>query len=127
MLAPRRLALWSTGILVVTAATLSLTAIVTASDPSDSVPPTSAPTRSQFPSESDTGVPDGTILSNYSGPCRIDKSDTILDSQIVRCEPLTIAASGITISRSRLRAIDLDGEHFSARIVDSEMPSVTRI
>ena len=120
MLAHRRAALWSAGILVVAAATLSLAAIVT-TNLSDSLPPTSAPTRSQFPSESDTGVPAGTILSNYSGPCTIDKSGTILDSQRVHCEPLTIAASGITISRSRLGPINMDGEHFSASIVDSEI------
>lgn len=64
-------------------------------------PPTGeSPVPANFPSADTTGVPQGTALSDYTGPCEITTPDTVIDSKRVDCWPLQITAPGVEISRS---------------------------
>ena len=55
-----------------------------------------------WPGPNNTGVPAGTTLTNYTGSCTITANDTTIDSRTVNCSPLTVRASNVTISKSRL-------------------------
>lgn len=54
-----------------------------------------------FPSASNTGVPAGTPLTTYSGPCTITTAGTVIDAKIVNCS-LSIRAAGVKITRSQV-------------------------
>jgi hypothetical protein len=54
-----------------------------------------------FPGPSNTGVPDGTALTEYTGPCRITQDDTLIDAKKVDCV-LDIAADNVRIKRSSI-------------------------
>jgi hypothetical protein len=70
-----------------------------------SATPTAEPTAGMvvlgrsFPSEATTGVPDGTSLSEYTGPCTIQSDGTVIDAMIVNCE-LRIFAHDVVIKNS---------------------------
>jgi Fibronectin type III domain len=55
-----------------------------------------------WPDETNTGVPAGTTLTNYTGPCTITAANTIIDAKIVNCS-LRIQANGVQIKRSKVR------------------------
>ena len=63
--------------------------------------PSSAPSPSGFPSAATTGVPSGTSLSTYTGPCTITTAGTVIDAKIVNCS-LSIRATGVKITRSQV-------------------------
>ncbi len=74
----------------------------TTATPTTSAAPTTVPTApGGFPGASNTGVPSGTTLSNYSGPCTITVANTVIDAKTVNCS-LSINASGVQISRSKV-------------------------
>ena len=52
-----------------------------------------------FPSAETTGVPDGTQLSDYTGPCLIQTDGTVIDARIVNCE-LRVFAHDVVIKNS---------------------------
>jgi hypothetical protein len=54
-----------------------------------------------FPGPGNAGVPAGTTLTAYSGPLRITTPNTVIDAKSVTGR-LVIAASGVTITRSRI-------------------------
>jgi hypothetical protein len=54
-----------------------------------------------FPGPSNTGVPDGTQLTTYTGPCRITAAGTVIDAKTVNCD-IDIATSGVVIRNSRV-------------------------
>lgn len=65
-------------------------------------PPSPSPTPTApagWPSPSTVGVPAGTVLTNYSGPCTITVPNTVLDARWIGCT-LTIATTGVVITRS---------------------------
>jgi hypothetical protein len=63
-------------------------------------PTTPAPAPSTgFPSAATTGVPAGTALSAYTGPCTVTAANTVIDAKTINCD-LSIRAKGVTISRS---------------------------
>src|SRR5262245_48625399 len=64
--------------------------------------PSPSPTAGGWPDASNTGVPPGTVLSAYTGPCTITAPVTI-DAKTVNCD-LDIAATvtGVTITRSQI-------------------------
>jgi hypothetical protein len=82
--------------------------------PTDSPTPTSAATPSGsptaaapkpsagFPSGSSTGVPAGTGLSAYAGPCTVTVASTVIDAKTINCSRLEIRAKNVTITRSVL-------------------------
>jgi hypothetical protein len=58
-------------------------------------PGTSDPWSGCFPNGSNTGVPAGTTLTNYTGSCTISTPNTTIDSKTINCEPLLINKSQI--------------------------------
>lgn len=53
-----------------------------------------------WPGEGNTGVPAGTTLTNYTGPCTITTNGTTINAQMVNCGPLVIRAANVTITNS---------------------------
>ena len=47
-----------------------------------------------FPGPDNTGVPVGTVLTPYTGPCTITVANTVIDSKIISCE-LLIRANNV--------------------------------
>lgn len=81
-----------------------------------------AATSSAAPEESKgRGIPEGTRLQAYYGECTITEPDTIVDSALVDCERLVVAAERVHIMKSRLPAVDVDGPGRSVLIEDSEI------
>ena len=76
-----------------------------------------------FPSAANTGVPAGTTLSTYTGPCTIQTDDVVIDAKTVNCD-LRILAQGIKITRSVVNGtIYSDPQYFngSFTVTDSEI------
>jgi hypothetical protein len=74
-----------------------------------------------FPGPSNTGVPDGTALTTYSGPCTITAANTVIDSKTVNCY-LEIKAPGVVIRNSLINGhvwIDDPNQGGSFTITDS--------
>jgi len=74
-----------------------------------------------WPSVENTGVPNGTVLSNYTGPCTITANNTVIDKKVVNCF-LTIKASGVKITNSMINGsvwIDNPSSGYSFTIADS--------
>jgi hypothetical protein len=73
-----------------------------------------------FPGPSNTGVPVGTALSDYTGPCTITVADTVIDSKTVTCKIL-VRANGLIIKNSVLKGgvSGLVGQGASFTIQDS--------
>lgn len=53
-----------------------------------------------FPTSDTTGVPDGTNLTDYTGPCEISDPDTVIEAKVVDCWPLQIDAPRVVITDS---------------------------
>lgn len=74
-----------------------------------------------FPGPQSTGVPAGTTLTNYTGPCTITVANTVIDSKTVNCD-LVIATAGVQISNSQINGnvwIDDPTPNYSFTITDS--------
>lgn len=52
-----------------------------------------------FPGPTNTGVPAGTQLSDYTGPCTITTANTVIDKKTVNCV-LDVRAQGVKITNS---------------------------
>jgi hypothetical protein len=55
-----------------------------------------------FPGPSNTGVPAGTVLSDYTGPCRITTADTVIDEMTIDCHPLEVVAENVVLKNSKV-------------------------
>jgi len=83
-----------------------------------------------FPGPSNTGVPAGTQLMAYTGPCTIITDNTVIDSKTVNCA-LDIKAAKVVIKRSMIKGpvgldTDLAGsERWSYTLQDSEVDGGT--
>src|SRR6478752_4891037 len=76
-----------------------------------------------FPGPDNTGIPAGTALTPYAGPCDITTANTVIDANTVNCD-LTIEASGVRITRSKINGIvsvDSNSTGYSMTISDSEV------
>ncbi|WP_153503465.1 DUF4082 domain-containing protein [Cumulibacter manganitolerans] len=76
-----------------------------------------------FPSAATTGVPDGTALTTYTGPCTIQTNNVVIDKKIINCD-MRILAQGITITNSVINGtIYSDPDYFngSFTLTDSEV------
>jgi len=71
----------------------------TPSTPAPSTPPSTSTPTTGFPNASNTGVPAGTKLSNYTGSCTVTAANTVIDAKTINCS-LTIRAKGVKITRS---------------------------
>ena len=89
--------------------TTTVTTTVTVTVPATTVPPTTPPPTTPppstgFPGTGNTGIPAGTVLTDYTGPCRITAANTVVDAKRVPCI-LDVRATGVTITRSSLPGI----------------------
>jgi Bacterial TSP3 repeat len=74
-----------------------------------------------FPGASNTGVPDGTALTAYTGPCRITTAGTVIDGQRVNCS-LEIVAQNVEVRNSEVNGtVGIDGPDRSLTVVDSTL------
>jgi hypothetical protein len=112
----------------------SASAVVT---PSASVPPSSKPrpkastksaavrppSQGGWPGPGNTGVPSGTRLANYSGPCTITKDRAVVSGKLIKCDALLVRARDVTISKSRIvgRLDTTEGTSQSFVLEDSEV------
>jgi Bacterial TSP3 repeat len=74
-----------------------------------------------FPGPSTTGVPDGTKLTPYTGPCSITEDDTVIDNKTVDCD-LEVRAGGLIVRNSQVNgSVWIDGPDAgaSATVIDS--------
>jgi hypothetical protein len=76
-----------------------VSASVTCASPSPATPDGPDPWGGCFPGPRTTGVPDGTQLTPYVGPCRITEPNTVIDAKLVDCY-LEILAAGVQIRNS---------------------------
>lgn len=77
---------------------------------------------SGFPGPHNTGVPSGTALTAYDGPCVITEPKTVIDARIVDC-PLVIKAAGVRVTRSKTMQIEVDTTGASLTVEDSVVDS----
>ena len=76
-----------------------------------------------FPSAATTGVPAGTTLTAYTGPCSIQTNDVVIDAKTINCD-LRVLAQGVKITRSVINGtIYSDPDYFngSFTLTDSEV------
>ena len=76
-----------------------------------------------YPDASNTGVPAGTVLSAYSGPCTITADGAVIDSKTVRCGTLDVRATNVVIKKSKINGIVTTTERstYSFSMEDSEV------
>lgn len=98
-----------------------------APSPSPSVSPPTSPSPSPtapgaWPGPDNTGVPTGSSLSDYTGPCVITTPNAVIDAKRVSCD-LVIRTTGVRISRTRILGVVsvADGSPYSFTLVDSEV------
>lgn len=88
--------------------------------PSTPIPPALA----DWPNASNTGVPAGTQLTSYAGPCTITQSGTLIDAKTVNCD-LIIRAANVMIKRSKINGTISSGTEsklgYSFTVEDSEI------
>jgi hypothetical protein len=79
-----------------------------------------------WPGPNNTGVPAGTVLSAYTGPCTITTAGTIIDAKTVNCD-MSIQAANVTIKNSKVNGLvtldtDLGGSStWSMTVQDTEI------
>jgi hypothetical protein len=78
-----------------------------------------------FRTPSNTGVPAGTNLTNYTGPCTITTPDTVITEKLIDCggQPLEIKTTGVLIQRSKV----LGGVSVGERDTDPEGDDLLRV
>lgn len=64
-----------------------------------SVPSSVSPTSTGWPDETNTGVPEGTTLTPWTGDCTITEPGTVIDARTVDCD-LRIQTTDVIITRS---------------------------
>jgi hypothetical protein len=57
-----------------------------------------------WPGAANTGIPAGTTLTTYTGPCTITTAGAIIDGKTVNCD-LTIAAANVMIKNSKVNGV----------------------
>jgi hypothetical protein len=114
----------SFGFLSVILATLSSTNAQTTLDAGKSTA-RSAPIPTSFPDASNTGVPAGISLTDYTGPMTITNPGTVIESKTIHGR-LVIAADNVTIKQSKLIGnIDADHPGIHVTIIESEIDGGT--
>jgi hypothetical protein len=71
---------------------------------SSSRPLPGPPVGGPWPNPGNTGVPGGTQLSAYAGPCVITTANAVIDAKTVSCD-LEVRAANVTIKRSLIKGI----------------------
>lgn len=88
-------------------------------------PGSSLPAIDGYPDATDTGVPAGTALTPYQGPCTITDADVVIEAMSIDCS-LDIEAAGVVIRNSLLNGvIDIEDPGASVTVEDSEIDGGT--
>jgi len=77
-----------------------------------------------WPYAGNTGIPTGTVLSAYTGPCTVTTADLVLDAKTVKCDPMVIKARNVRITRTKINGsvlVDAPNAGYSFTITDSEV------
>jgi hypothetical protein len=75
-----------------------------------------------WPGAHNTGVPSGTTLTTYTGPCDIYADNVVIDSKRVTCEGILVYGRNLTIRNSRLLGfVTTNHPDASLTIIDSEV------
>jgi len=93
----------------------------TTQEPTPSDPPYTPP--AGFPNATNTGVPAGTVLTDYTGPMLITEPNAVIDAKRITGD-LRIRAAGVTVRNSKIFGdvrIDADTVGASFTITDSEV------
>lgn len=78
-----------------------------------------------WPGATNTGVPAGISLTNYTGPMTISAANTVIDSKTIN-GTLVVAAPNVTIKNSKINGnIDVDGSNRNLILLDSEVDGGT--
>lgn len=96
-----------------------------ATTPPATTPPATTPPPAAFPDATNTGVPAGTTLTAYTGPCTITTPNTVIDSKTINCS-LSIQTTGVQITKSKVTGTVSDGSGDagpgrSFSVIDSEV------
>ena len=98
-------------------------------NPPQHVPGGNDGTGTCWPGAANTGVPSGTVLGTYTGPCTITAAGTTIDAKTVNCD-LTIQAANVTIRRSKINGVvstDENSTGYSFTISDTEVSAGNRV
>jgi hypothetical protein len=97
-----------------------------ATTPPPTTPPPTTPPATGWPGPTNTGIPAGTVLTPYTGPCTITTATTITGKTIT-CGVLFIRAA-VTIDRSKVNGQVLEDyiSSGSITVTDSEVDGGTR-
>lgn len=91
------------------------------------VTPTAAGPPTMMPDATNTGVPAGTLLTDYSGPMTITTANTVIDAQTIR-GALVIEAPDVRITRSLiLGEVSNESSNASFTITDSTVEAGDRV
>ena len=77
-----------------------------------------------WPSAVTTGIPPGTMLTDYDGACTVTENDTEIDAKTVTCDPLIIRAANVQITRTKINGsvlVEAPNTGYSFTITDSEI------
>lgn len=94
---------------VTATATVTVTASPSASPTPSSTPtPTSTPTEppsGEFPTPDNTGVPAGTTLTPYMGPCYITTPNVVITAKTINCDEFQVETTGVIVRDSLINGI----------------------
>ncbi len=83
-------------------------------------PPPPPPSGSTWPNATNTGVPAGTVLGTYTGPCTITAANTTIDAKTINCD-LNIRASNVHITRSLIKgSVDAGSDNEQTGLIISD-------
>lgn len=82
-----------------------------------------------WPGPGNTGIPAGTALTAYTGPCTITVAGTVIDSKTIICPTLDIRTANVVIRKSMLQGTDVTNSAASGAsftIIDSKVTNGAR-
>jgi hypothetical protein len=84
--------------------------------------PTKTPPQTGFPNATNTGVPAGTVLADYTGSCTVTLDGFVIDSKLVKCN-LSVRAKNVVIKNSKImgQVGTEEATDFSYTLQDSEV------
>lgn len=84
--------------------------------------PDPTPTPASFPDEANTGVPNDTDLTPYTGGCAFEQSGMVVQDKIINCDRIVILAPDVTIRSSQLHGwIDISPANAYLTLEDSDL------
>ncbi|GAA4710857.1 hypothetical protein GCM10023349_32260 [Nocardioides conyzicola] len=88
--------------------------------PTEPTDPTPTEPPGAWPGAGNTGVPSGTTLTRYTGPCTISRPTTITAVDATSCGAILVRSPGVVISKSLLPRVDAtDGGDDAVTLTDS--------